>query len=395
MEEFAGSTTMHGAPKIILNKHPVKRIVWSLIFIGCWAMFLYQTTLVVENYLTYPKKTSQEVVYDVPFPGFTICLNRKVSFYDAQKWLMERNASLPITPIDSDFEPWYHPAYQSVEYNSFVDKSSIPKEEAMVFLKVRINRNIREWVEVLRLEEIPGGEFFKCFTVNPPDEYKYQIEEIQAGIMDGVGIVPNMSEHGNYIKNRRLYSQNGGYRVYVHPVGFKVNPDTEKRYFEIEQEHDVNISINAVEEFVRIGSPHGNCSERNPYASTGSSEPEVVYQQDECLRQCLSEVMLEEDNVIWLALPPPVNVNCSGCSCSSRERMCNCTTMVNGRPKNITIFARPLSYSNHFLFLSSLFSSTCPCYRPCVEIEYAVSAAYKPRYRQEKDINEFFRSKVS
>ena len=382
---------MHGAPKIILNKHPGKRIVWILIFIGCWAMFLYQTTLVVENYLTYPKKTNQEVVYDVPFPGFTICLNRKVSFYDAQRWLMERNASLPITPIDSDFELWYHPAYRSVEYNFFVDKSSIPKEEAVVFLDVQIYSDVRynRLTELLRLEEIPGGEFFKCFTVNPPDEYKYQIEEIQAGIMDGVGMVPNMSEHGNYIKDRRLYSQNGGYRVYVHPVGFKVNPDVEIRYFEVEPGHDVSISITAVNELIRIGSPHGNCSDRNPYASDG---PEVVYQQDECLRQCLSEVMLEEYNVILLALPPPANMNYSGCSCLAKKRVCNCMTMVNGRPKNITVRDWPLLLVN---YLFPLVSSTSLCYRPCGEIEYAVSAAYKPQYRQKEDIKEFFKKPVS
>ena len=340
-------------------------------------MFLYQTTLVVENYLTYPKKTNQEVVYDVPFPGFTICLNRRVSFYDAQKWLMGRNASLPTNPIDIDNKLLYHPAYRSVEYNFFVDKSSISQQEAMVFLDVQIYSDRVNRVSVnkfLRLEEIHGGEFFKCFTVNPLDKYKYEIEEIHAGVMDGIGMVPNMSEYGDYIEERKLDSQNSGYRVYVHPIRFKVNPDTEKRYFEVEPGQDVNISINAVEEFVRIGSPHGNCSERNPYASTGSGGPEVVYQQDECLRQCVSEMSMEEDKDISLDLPPPVNVNCSNSGCSARET-CIRTTMVNGRPENIEVIV--LSHSHTYY---TGYPQSCPCYRPCVEIEYAVSTAYKPRY---------------
>ena len=348
-------------------------------------MFLYQTTLVVENYLTYPMKTSQDVVYEVPFPSFTICLNRRVSFYDAQKWLMGRNASLPTNPIDIDNKLLYHPAYRSVEFNSFVEKSSISQQEAMVFVEVQLYPVIVN--KFLRLEEIHGGDFFKCFTVNPLDKYKYEIEEIRAGVMDGVGMIPDMSEHRDYFEDRKLYSQSGGYRVYVHPIGFKVNPDTETRYFEVEPGQDVNISINAVEQFVRIGSPHGNCSERNPYASTGSSGPEVVYQQDECMRQCMSEKKMEENNFISLDLPPPVNVNCSGCSARGT---CNCTTTVNGRPKNITVLVM-----SHSRYLSLGNSPSCPCYRPCVEIEYAVSAAYKPRYRQEGDIKEFFGRYVS
>ena len=362
-------------------------------------MFLYQTTLVVENYLTYPKKTSQEVVYDVPFPGFTICLNRKVSFYDAQKWLMEKAARLQINStfeqdtffdIHSDLkmvlnnfeeELSIHPAYRSVEYNSFVDKSSISKEEAMVVLFGRFSNEtaFHPLPELLRLEEIPGGKFFKCFTVNPLDEYKYPIEEIQAGVMDGVGMVPDMSKHWDYIWRRQ--SRNGGYRVYVHPIGFKVNPDTEKRYFEVEPGQDVNISINAVEEFVRIGSPHGNCSDRNPYASTGIGEPEVAYQQEECVNQCWMKKLLERDDLISMRLPPLGDMHCW--VEAGRARRCNYTTTVNGQPTNATI--RPK------LFRPSVDLSTCPCYRPCVDIEYAVSTTSKPRpFRDTKDIIPFF-----
>ena len=127
-------------------------------------------------------KPGSSSIYDVPFPGLTICLNRKVSFYAAQKWLAEKNASLPFNLIDSDVKLSYHPEYRSVEHNSFVDQSSISKEEAFVFLRVKYEtKYISD--NFLRLEEIPGGEFFKCSAANPVDEYKYKIEEIQAGIV--------------------------------------------------------------------------------------------------------------------------------------------------------------------------------------------------------------------
>ena len=218
----------------------------------------------VENYLTYPKKTNQEVVYDVPFPGFTICLNRAVSFYDAQKWLIGMHANSTIerkrfidlldnlnTISDFHVDLRIHPAYRSAEFNSFVDKSSISIEEAMVSLHGRLSNESyhRQFSKLIRLEEIPGGSFFKCFTANPLDEYKYQIQEVRVGVMDGTGMVPDTSaENTEYIWHS--YHREGGYRVYVHPIGFKVDPDEETRYFQVEPGHDVH-SVNKRRGWIR------------------------------------------------------------------------------------------------------------------------------------------------
>ena len=87
IKEFAGNTTMHGAPRVILAETPIKRTFWLSVFIVCWTMFVYQTILVCRNYLTYPKRTDIEIINkEPPFPAVTFCNNRGVSFYNHEAW---------------------------------------------------------------------------------------------------------------------------------------------------------------------------------------------------------------------------------------------------------------------------------------------------------------------
>ena len=82
MLKFGGSTTMHGAPKVILSKSPLRRRVWLLIFLCAWAMFVTQTYLVCSRYFSYPKRVSVELVSEgVPFPSITLCKMRGLDFY--------------------------------------------------------------------------------------------------------------------------------------------------------------------------------------------------------------------------------------------------------------------------------------------------------------------------
>ncbi|XP_074650928.1 bile acid-sensitive ion channel-like [Tubulanus polymorphus] len=74
-KSFASSTSCHGLARINESCHPTRKLVWtSLVAIGL-ACIVWQVSLLVQNYLSWPTNTSLSKKYgtDMPFPAVTIC----------------------------------------------------------------------------------------------------------------------------------------------------------------------------------------------------------------------------------------------------------------------------------------------------------------------------------
>ena len=209
LEYFAGSTTMHGAPKIISSKSWIRRLVWLFCFVGSWAMFVVQTELVFRNYFTYPRNTKLEIVNDHPqFPDLTFCLRRGVSFYDAQEWLMRKKERLQnnetrenITLVNKklsgggSFDPLFH----SVEFQRMTNNTSaMSKEEAFIeFYAFLSNKTLVQYSD-FTIEEIPGGrDYLICFTISFA-KFNIRIESIYGALMSGSGMDPDISNESEY-----------------------------------------------------------------------------------------------------------------------------------------------------------------------------------------------------
>ena len=401
LEDFAGITSMHGAPKVILNRHPLKKIVWFLIFIGSWAMFVCQTQLVFENYFSYPRKTNLEIVYKTLFPSVTVCLKRRVSFYDAEKWSkanhrdgsnsrFEDRTFAYLQQCMKNFEQdlLYHQEFRSKEFKSLVEKSAIPKEEVFVSLSGRLANTSRGDVVqgLFKVYEINGGQFFNCVTVEPLERYIDQIKEMQGTILAGYGMVPNMSNESDYLLG--LLPKDEGYRVYVQPVGVRIDPNEERKYFDVQPNHDAEFSISAVREFVRVGLPHGNCSKINPF--TSNEGVRSVYRQEDCESLCRTKKLFDVGKVSMYNPPlggmhcwVSVNNSVGNDSCS-RKRFCVNSTHATANREPVE------AVDEHY----SIDLEDCPCHPPCNEIEYDVLMATKPRpVRDDKDFKFFFNNR--
>jgi len=57
-----GSTSMHGVPRIINARSLPARVFWSVICVGAFGMFFWQSGILLDKYFSYPKKVNMEVV---------------------------------------------------------------------------------------------------------------------------------------------------------------------------------------------------------------------------------------------------------------------------------------------------------------------------------------------
>ena len=273
MEEFAGMTTLHGAPKIILAPTPATRTGWLVVVLCSWSIFLYQVVLVCDNYFRFPKKTNIEVVYDrIAFPGVTFCSHRGVSFYDAEEWSRERimAAPPPRNPSKDDvdyyeyddssdrrpqFQLVYHdvvrdlkfidPVFRSRTFQSRVKKSAITREELFLKLHALIGSNelkLHRFSD-FDIKQIDGGEFLSCYTVEIPKAFLFQIRSLRGNLMTGKGLTSKASNDKMYIWNSM--PTRGEVRVYIHPPGMNMNPRFEKKYFDVQPDQLTVFSVAA------------------------------------------------------------------------------------------------------------------------------------------------------
>ncbi|XP_035694516.1 degenerin deg-1-like [Branchiostoma floridae] len=71
---FREETTAHGIPKTVTAKSRFRRIVWGIIFLASFAYFLYNFSLMLQRYFSYPVTTSIDIKFaSLPFPAVTVC----------------------------------------------------------------------------------------------------------------------------------------------------------------------------------------------------------------------------------------------------------------------------------------------------------------------------------
>ena len=387
LENFADSTSMHGAPKIILMKEPRKRLLWIIVFLGSWAMFFNQTELVFQNYSTYPRKTNLEIVDgDIQFPDVTVCLHRGVSFFDAQEWLLEEkqtlknNGSLERVTLDDlkliyslDDDPYMiYPAFHSVEYKSSVEKSSIPEDEVFIYLYIKLSDGSFLQYSELSIEAVHGSQFMKCFTVSTPVEFRHRAVSLHGAILSGSGMVPDMVNQSEYLWKNQCKDE--GTVIFIHQPGIRIDPIADHKYFELQNNQHVKLIVN-VKEFFRVGPPHGKCSNSNPF--TQKTSPKAPYQQLECENLYRVKKLVEANGIISMGNPAMEGMTC-WLDVNGEKRRRNgyyyvkrwCNYTVRGTdgdhpPEVNTIEA----VSNPFL----VDLTDCPCHPPCNEIDYDIT----------------------
>ncbi|CAH1780635.1 unnamed protein product [Owenia fusiformis] len=72
---FADATSLHGLPRVYSSKSLTRKIIWGLVFFGCFVGFCWQVTALTLNYFEYPISVTTEVKtrLKVDFPAVTVC----------------------------------------------------------------------------------------------------------------------------------------------------------------------------------------------------------------------------------------------------------------------------------------------------------------------------------
>lgn len=101
LNDFAGKTSAHAIPEVVLNPRIVAKLFWSLLLTVAFVIFCIQTSTLLSDYYTF--RTNLDLVNseEVEFPAVTICnFNRmKRSKLVSGKWYYV----CPIPKVSSTF----------------------------------------------------------------------------------------------------------------------------------------------------------------------------------------------------------------------------------------------------------------------------------------------------
>ena len=293
------------------------------------------------------------------------------------------------------------PSFHTIEFQEYINRSAIPKEESLIllgFVPNEITRGLEpEYLDLQKVIEIPGGEYLKCFTV-PVEKYKNCVEkEIEVYLLTGSGMVTNMSEELEY--PWKDISSKEGAIVYIHQPGVKINPMHDKQFYDLQPNHEYDFLVN-VKQHVRLGHQYGQCSSSDPFVQGGQRRPDVPYRQQDCELSCLVKKILERDEEVSMRYPlldgmfswvdengtlvklfdeyvTRVNENGSLDEYDGYViRRCNYSALETDRGKSEKLITRPAYFHWYPRNLTDL--DDCPCYPPCNETEYDISVTQNP-----------------
>ena len=271
------------------------------------------------------------------------------------------------------------PSFHSVEFQEYINRSAIPKEESLLRLGFVPNAILpgleSEDLDLLKVVEIPSGKFLKCFTV-PVEKYNTRVEKtFEVHLLTGIGMVTDMSKEREYPWNNILPRE--GAILYIHQPGVKINPMHDKQFYDLQPNHEYDFSVN-VRQHVRLGHPHGQCSNSDPYVQGGQRLPDVPYRQQDCELSCLVKKMLERDGEVSMTYPLLDGMRCwvdENGTLDKYEgyviRRCNYSALETDRGNTGKVITAPAYIDWSSRNLTDL--DDCPCYPPCNETEYDIS----------------------
>ena len=72
---FLDSCTLHGFHFCFSGNPPVRRVIWTLLLLGAFALFFEKCTVSIKNYFQFPFTTTTLMVYEnsLVFPAVTLC----------------------------------------------------------------------------------------------------------------------------------------------------------------------------------------------------------------------------------------------------------------------------------------------------------------------------------
>ena len=398
---------MHGMPKAIESHSMVARIFWSVVCLCAATMFCVQFVQLLQKYFSYPKKVTIEIVpAAVPFPAISLCNMRNLDvmvlntlnniFLNASALLAWRNITkddfvdqymLTVTKYremyrnpDLDIDIFQTVLTRkliatNVDQNHVI-AAGVPFDEFIV--KCQYNNNncniTRDFTQFF------DSYYYNCFTFRAPG-YLGEHTSVAEGLENGWSTVV-MSGNGMLDQNKDMryipgtyerfspMSSNDGVRVVIHPPDTEPYPHTEG--FDVPSGFSVTFGVKARLNH-RIGPPHGNCLDKDPFSDLHGHQYRLIT----CQRTCLQKIIVNECACKDISLPgahifPGVKF------CTNDDeipRNCGLNATADCIAGLYQVYQRLICVRNTTARVtqSATYARECGCYPPCEEISYDIT----------------------
>nr|AWC68058.1 DEG/ENaC family ion channel ENaC6 [Platynereis dumerilii] len=403
---FAVSTTMHGVPKVINAKSAMARLFWSIVCLAAGSMFCLQMSEVLTRYYSYPKKVTVEVVpTPVPFPSISICNMRNLDVHILNTlnaaFLRDDNPINHINKSDNAFINSYMYNVGRLAHLFWKYQDAHPEVFQEVFSRTTFSANIPEDIIALAAVQLDGfvvnchyaghrcnksrdflrffdPYYFSCFTYKAPEPSELD-DSLSEGIENGWSSIL-LSGSGMLDKNdeirmlpglhewRSAVSASEGVRVVIHPPNTEPYPFTEG--YDVPPGFSASFGIKPRRN-IRIGPPHGNCTNKNPF-----DQATERYRLISCQRMCLQSAIIKSCNCSDVGLPRLNHMDVPLCrSSESFPESCfdDATDECLEALMNMSSLIKCVRVTKAKLTKNTTQMEECQCFPPCDEVAYDVS----------------------
>ena len=409
LQTFAAHTSLHGVPKVINARSPLARIFWSLVCITACAMFCLQMSEVLTRYFSYPKKVTVEVVpTPVPFPAISICNMRNLDIHVLNSlnkmFLTDDKPYNHINKSETAFINEYMKKVAKYAPLFWTYQAVYPEVFQEVFSRTTFSANIDVDVIAKAAVQLEGfivnchyaghrcnrtrdfhrffdPYYFNCFTYQAPEPSQME-DSLSEGIENGWSTIL-LSGSGMLTRNedlrmlpglhewRSAVSASEGVRVVIHPPDTQPFPFTEG--FDVPPGFSASFGIRPRRN-IRIGPPHGNCSDHNPF-----KEHTRRYRLMACQKMCLQDHIVQSCGCSDVGLPAiPKHERrgvpmCRNDSAMPDECMFNATKVCLDTMFSLHEKIKCVRTTKSVLTKNTTAMESCHCFPPCDEVTYDVS----------------------
>lgn len=178
-----------------------------------------------------------------------------------------------------------------------------------------------------------------------------------------IRVLPGLHESASPV------SASEGVRVVIHPPKTQPFPFTEG--YDVPPGFSASFGIKPRKN-IRIGSPHGNCTEQNPF------DPEQTqnYRSISCQKMCLQNHIIKQCNCMDLSLPKVPNRNVKSCRTMdffSDSCMMNASQKCLQNLLDLYEKAQCARKTREYVTSNGQLKENCECFPPCSEVLYDVS----------------------
>ncbi|XP_064629038.1 acid-sensing ion channel 5-like [Lineus longissimus] len=276
--ELLADIDMHGVPRIQMDLHIAKKVIWIIVMVGLLGVAIWQLYSVVEYFTSWPTSTTFEYVYarEKEFPAVTLCNLNPVrnsrttklpdgsaarTFFDEQKIKTTGNAgpqqsgtgtfswdniNFSDQRTDYDAKVLFYQTYMAL---SDEEKQNVGYSMKEMMLDCAFNGKTCSPINFTRTVH---AHFGNCFTFNTPDENGDVTSVSAPGPIHGLSLTM-LIDQTDYFPT---ISEAAGLKVLVHHQ--KQFPFPEDDGMLVAPGSDTQIGVRQVV-IVRAESPYGNC----------------------------------------------------------------------------------------------------------------------------------------